>query len=318
LRITEGGTTASHLYKVLRLPALIGTKVLAVDGKDYMLAGYYPAILSKEEYDELQALGHSRFRRKGKGDIPGIITGLRITHCGYCGSAMVAQNLMGRQRDEQGNVRNSHRRLACCSQQAKRCCPVGSSTSVAPIEQALLHYCSDQMNLDRLLDNRDLEKPLRQRLATARARAADLEKQLERLTNALLQDDNIVPKTLLRKISELEEAISQAKLETARAEEELLSVTRKAPAAADGWKVLVKGVEAMDYDARMQARQLVADTFSRIVVYHRGVQPTGDRDKTFNLDLVLIPHGGVARALRIDRKTGAWRAMEDLRPELIH
>lgn len=162
LRVTEGGTTASHLYKVFRLPALIGTKVLAVDGKDYMLAGYYPAILSQEEYDELQALGHSRFRRKGKGDIPGIITGLRITHCGYCGSAMVAQNLTGRQRDEQGNVRNSHRRLACCSQQAKRCCPAGSSTSVAPIEQALLHYCSDQMNLDRLLDNRDLENGMLQ------------------------------------------------------------------------------------------------------------------------------------------------------------
>lgn len=312
LRVTGSGTTASHLYKVFRLAALIGTKVLAIDGKDYSLACYYPAILSQEEYDELQALGQSRFRRKGKGEIPGIITGLRITHCGYCGSAMVAQNLMGRGRDEQGNVRNSHRRLACCSQQAKRHCPIGSSTSVAPIEQALLHYCSDQMNLNRLLDNSDVDQPVRERLATARARVTELEKQLERLTNILLQDDDAVPMTLLRKVRELEEAIAQARLEASSAEAALTLVTRKAPAAADAWKVLVKGIEAMDYDARMQARQLVADTFSRIVVYHRGIQLTEYGHKSPNLDLVLIPHGGGARTLRIDRKTGTWRAAEDL------
>ena len=30
------------------------------------------------------------------------------------------------------------------------------------------------------------------------------------------------------------------------------------------------------------------------------------------LDLVLIPHGGAARMLRIHRKTGAWVAGEDV------
>ena len=52
--------------------------------------------------------------------------------------------------------------------------------------------------------------------------------------------------------------------------------------------------------ARLQARQLVADTFERIVIYHRGVRP-GPEGKG-PMDMMLLAKGGQARLLRIDRQ----------------
>lgn len=312
LSVTEAGNTAPNLYRLFRLPALVGTKTLTVDGSEYSLQGYYPAILSQEEYNELQTLSQQRGRRKGKGEIPGIITGMRITSCGYCGSAMVAQNLTSRKRDERGRVQDGHRRLSCCSDQTKRTCPVSGSTSIAPIERALLDYCSDQINLNALLDNSAADQPIKQQLAQSRARVAEIEIQIERLTNALLQDDGAVPMAILRKTRELETELEQAKKDTANAEAALASVSRKTPAAADAWDALVEGVKEQDYEARLKARQLVADTFSRIVVYRQGINPA-EHDGT-TLDLMLIPHGGQPRILRINRKTGAWIAGEDVAP----
>lgn len=62
---------------------------------------------------------------------------------------------------------------------------------------------------------------------------------------------------------------------------------------------LAAGVEAQDTDARMRARQLVADTFERIVVYHHGTQP--DDAPPGTIDVILVAKGGAARLLRINR-----------------
>jgi DNA invertase Pin-like site-specific DNA recombinase len=312
LSVSTHGTTASHLYRVFRLPALIGTKTLSIDDTEYSLPGYYPAVLTQGEYDELQVLAQQRGRRKGKGEIPGIITGMRLTYCGYCGSAMIAQNLMTRRRDTEGRVQDGHRRLACCSDQSNRNCPISGSTSIAPVERALLRYCSDQMNLNALLDRSDADAPIKQKLQAARARCIELEAQIERLTNALLHDDGAIPMTILRKTRELEAALELSKREVINGEAELASATRKTPAAAEEWEKLTAGVWAQDYDARLKARQLVADTFSRIVIYRKGTSP--DETNGNQLDIVLIPHGGQPRALRIHQKTGEWIVGE----EVIH
>ena len=101
-----------------------------------------------------------------------------------------------------------------------------------------------------------------------------------------------------------------AKQEEARAEADLALVGRRnLPAIADRWRLLEAGALALDYEARMQVRQLVADTFERIVLYHRGTMP--DSDAPAHIDLVLIAKGGATRLLRIDRKSGEWVAQED-------
>ena len=62
-------------------------------------------------------------------------------------------------------------------------------------------------------------------------------------------------------------------------------------------------------DARLQTRQLVADTFERIVIYHRGMRPY-EAPKGV-IDVLLLAKGGRARLLRIDRR-GGLVAAEDV------
>jgi hemin uptake protein HemP len=68
-----------------------------------------------------------------------------------------------------------------------------------------------------------------------------------------------------------------------------------------GWKInpclRASGIKR-NPEARLQTRQLVADTFERIVIYQRGVRPSTDRGP---MDMMLLAKGGTARLLRIDR-----------------
>ena len=59
----------------------------------------------------------------------------------------------------------------------------------------------------------------------------------------------------------------------------------------------------------MQARQLVVDTFERLVVYRRGARALDEPRGA--IDVLLVARGGTARMLSID-KSGAWLAAEDL------
>jgi len=59
----------------------------------------------------------------------------------------------------------------------------------------------------------------------------------------------------------------------------------------------------------MKVRELVIQTFSRIVVYQRGMTK---RPKSNFMDILLIGRRGHTRVLRINRRTGAWHAAEDV------
>lgn len=119
--LTDWGISGLQIYRLIKLPALRGIKRLSLDGEDYELEGYYPRILSEIEWAELQYLAGQRNRRRGHGEIPGIVTGIGLAICGYCGTALVAQNLMNRQ-PEDGTLADGHRRLHCTS---------GAATSAA-------------------------------------------------------------------------------------------------------------------------------------------------------------------------------------------
>lgn len=298
-------------YKALRRPDLIGTKTLTVDGEVLSLHGYYPALVSEAEYAMLQGAHLSRLRRKGKGEIPGLITGIGLLHCGYCGAAVVGQNLMTRRRKPDGAPQDGHRRLTCSGNSLGIGCRVGGSVSVVPVERALLTFCSDQMNLAALRGDTDYLADRRAAVQAARQRGADLGKALDRVTEALLVDDGATPLAIVRKARELEAAIKSAKHEEAMAEAALAQASRvDMPALAERWHALSAGALALDYDARMQIRQMVRDSFERLVIYHRGIRPTDARAEPC-IDLVLIPRGGRARLLRIDRKSGGWVMQED-------
>ncbi|MBU9382122.1 recombinase family protein [Burkholderia gladioli] len=313
LTITDAGLPgASQLYKLLANPMLIGQKTIKLDGEQFRLDGYYPTVLTSAEFADLRNLAAQRGRRKGKGEIPGVVTGLGITYCGYCGAAIVAQNIMGRRRMANGLPHPGHRRLHCVTYSSSSGCKVSGSCSVAPVEHALMLYCSDQMNLTRLLEGDSEMTSLNAELAHTRTAVADLERQINRVTDALLTDEGQAPVALLKKMRDIEAELERKRRHCDALEhQKRAAAIAEAPAAADAWSALARGVEELDYDARMQARQLVADTFSRITVFQAGFYPANNDSL---IGLILIAKRGGTRLLHVDRRSGEWHSADDIAP----
>ena len=313
LSLTGRGPQSLQIYRLIQQRALIGEKELLLAGEQYRLANYYPALLTPAEWSDLQSVVGGRGRRTAKGPVPHILTGMRITVCGYCGRALVGQNIGTRNRLPDGRIQDGHRRLHCTSNSHGEGCPVAGSTSVAPIERALMNYCSDIVNLQALYGADRATGP-RARLAAARNQVADLAKKLDRLTDAMLASEaGGVPATFAKRARELEIEQKKQQAEVVAAERELAASARTDLAGTDEiWRKLSAGVEAQDPDARLQTRQLVADTFEQIVIYHKGVRPA--KTPKGMLDMTLKARGGMLRMLRINAD-GGWVAAESLAGE---
>lgn len=301
LSLTGRGPQTLQIYRLVKQRALIGEKELALGAESYRLPGYYPALLTTAEWDGLQLANSGRGRRKAKGPVPHILTGIGITVCGYCGRALVGQNIGTRNRDELGRIQPGHRRLHCTSY-SHGGCSVGGSVSVYPFERALMEYCSDIVNLQALYGADRSAGPLA-KLTNARQDLVDVANKLEKLTDAMLASaEDGVPLTFAKRARELEAEQQRIESTIQEAERDLAATARTNIQGTDeAWKRLAAGVEAQEYDARLQTRQLVADTFERIVIYHRGVRPTPSEDKG-PMDMMLMAKGGTSRMLRIDRK----------------
>lgn len=308
--LSSWGVSGQQVYRLIKLPALRGAKRLAVGGEAYMLEEYYPRILSDTEWAELQHLAGQRHRRRGAGEIPGIITGIGLTYCGYCGTALVAQNIMHRRRAD-GSLSDGHRRLHCTSYSKRGGCSASGSCSVVPVERALLNFCSDQLNLQRLLQVGDDGQGLRQQLVVARAAVEKITKQLGKITEALLDDDSgAAPIAFVRKARELEAQQVIAEQKVVQLEYGLAAVSGTSqPAQAERWEELSELVCTDDYTAREKVRQLVMDTFERIVIYMRGLEPDGRKGQF--IDVQLLSRTGQQRLIQIDRRSGEWVSSED-------
>lgn len=297
----SGSLNATTLYRTLRKRILVGEREFDVGGEVYRLAGYYPALLTEDEFDALQTALDRRGKRRGVGEIPSILTGMGITVCGYCGAAMVSQNLMGRKRQPDGRPWPGHRRLICTRNANGRGCPVPGSIQAAPVERALMLYCADQMRMDELFDGGDHGQAQRAELAATKRRLAEAEARLDRLAAALASDDGAVPITVLRQMRQLEAQTELEKKSIDGLERELGGMRPPAsPDVAEKWLALLEGVEALDVEARMQARELTRASFAAIRIWHAG-DPSGD-DKV--IDLEFTARGGGTMRIRVDRETG--------------
>jgi DNA invertase Pin-like site-specific DNA recombinase len=308
LALTDGGPAALQIYRLIRQRALTGTKELTVAGETFHLHGYYPAVLSEPEWLELQALADTRGRRRVKGELPHVITGLGITLCGYCGTAMVGQTNSTKKRLPDGRIRESHRRLHCVSKSQGAGCKVTGSISEAPVERAIIAHCSDMLNLQALYGSDRTATP-RAELVKVQQRLSAVDSALERVAEALVSSDS-PPQTFLSKARSLEREKADLKAQAATLERELAAASRTGTTDADArWQALALGVEQQDFESRLQARQLVADTFAKIVIYRKGVRPA--KTPAGLIDLLLLAKGGVARLLRIDSQ-GAVLSAEDV------
>jgi DNA invertase Pin-like site-specific DNA recombinase len=303
LSLTGGGPQTLQIYRLIKQRSLIGEKTLQIDGEIFNMLGYYPPILSDSEWSELESITNGRTKRIGQGVIPHILTGLRITYCGYCGRSMAGQNLGTRRKNSSDLINDGHRRIICAGYHYDGC-KVNGTSSVAPFERALMDFCSDIINLKSLYGSDRTSIPLKT-LTQAKQELIKVEKKLERLTDAMLaSEEGGVPKTFAKRARELEFEQQKFKLMVEAAERDLASTIRTDITGTDEiWKALTKGVLNQEPDARMKARRLVAETFSKILIFSRGVRP--DETPSKNVSMTLLAKGGVEKLLHIDYK-GKW------------
>ncbi|MCD4504732.1 recombinase family protein [Chromobacterium piscinae] len=313
----KGLPRSTNFYRMLLNPALYGTRNLEIDGQKYQLENYYPSIISHAEWLELQAMISDRTKRGRKSEIQPVISGMGILRCGYCGGSLAGQFVGGkRKRKEDGTPHDGHRRLLC-GHHSMRACPVHGSCSSVPVENAIIDFCSDQLNLTSLTSNRDLTKPVHQQLLIEKNKAKDTQVQLNNLTEALLSATTDAPRTFIQKANQLESILNETNSRIAELEAKLAEATKieASPSLSTEWAGLAEGVKTLDNEARLKAKQLVYQTFERIIVYSNGILPKSGRKKGKSsppIDLILIPKGGKPRTLRINRKTGEWIAGEDV------
>lgn len=308
LSITDRMPSSGHIVRLLTSPALYGDKNLELEGCTHLLAGYYPPVMSRAEWDSLQELAQARSRKHVKGEIPPVLTGFGVTVCGYCGGPMKSQTMANKRRPD-GTLLDSYRRLQCVRVNDGSGCVVKGSCSAAPIERALMAYCSDLANLQALYVGDPTALP-RIELAAGRSKLSDIDSKLDRVLEALLESSDQAPASFTRRARELESEREAIAEQVRQAERAVIEATRAGLDGADQrWRSLAEGVASLDYEARIQARQLVADTFENIVVYHSGIRPSDA--STRSIELVLVAKGGTSRLLHINAK-GEVTAAEEI------
>jgi DNA invertase Pin-like site-specific DNA recombinase len=265
--------------------ALIGDRVVTVakgsaSDQDklvpevFVMEGFYPPVLTRSEWEELQANTVKKperlygVSRTGTGPV-GVLCGTGVLQCAYCGRALGTHLL----RKEKGP---DARRARCRSTEISGK-PCGMpSFRLALAEKAVFDFCSDMMNVQSLF-GRDQTAGPRSRLAQAKAKADDARKKYDDLLDFIADGGrDKAPKGLMQRLAKLEEAAGAADAEVDDCERDLAVASRTV--AADlhtTFASLRDGVLALDHEARLKARAVVRDTFEAITV-HAGKKWRGD------------------------------------------
>lgn len=301
-RVSSAEPHSGQIVRLLLRPELMGEKRVTVnepskegiDGepREYVFPNYYPAVISAEKFDEVQLLLASRARKGVRGTLPSVLTGTGITTCGYCGSAMKAQMMTNKTRVD-GTLADCHRRLQCSRVNVGGGCSVKGSCSSGPIERHLMQWLSEIGNLRSLYDTNSVTSG---DLTIARAALAKKERGIARLKEALEEDDDVPVKEIkvqLRLAIDERDVLASRIAALSAASDEAVRADR--PDVAAQWASLRSGVEALDYEARMRARQLIVETFTSITIYHHGLRPA----KSGKIALRLLAKGGIEKELLI-------------------
>ena len=314
LKLTRFGSEQDAVLRTLANRALIGEKAVTVSdpkkpSTQYVLPDYYPALLTLAEWQALQDAQKTRAKGTStKGTVPHILTGFRSTTCGHCGCAFVAHVYNG-ERGTDGLIPDSVRRMRCSYRirPTINCLGGPGSVPAAPLERAIMEFCSDLMNL-KALYGADREAAPRAVLASARSRKEKLEQEIDSLAEevANVKKAGGTGSGYTKRMVKLEAEQQLVDEQVVAAKAELARVARADLVGLDErWAALADGVLAQETDARVQARQLVIETFDHIQIYAGGSRlaeaPAG------MADIVLRARGSeVERMLHIDA-TGEWR-----------
>lgn len=320
---------SERVYRIVKTPMLIGTKIVNVDSSEFALKRYYPPILTEDEYYVLRNAQSKRVSSKAQNEIVGLFTGIGIAFCGYCGKAMNGQNYVSRMRED-GTLADGHRRLICSSHNLDRNCSVGSSSSIVPVEKALLEFCTDKLQLEDLLTATDDSVSLKSRRDKLLAEQSKKKIKIDNIVEAVEIGGGEV-KFLMQKLTKLESEYEELEKKI----DDLTSQIRyhsklSNPKLSEKWIEVRKQIDAFDEQARSSVAQLFAQTFKRIEIYVKGFTAgsvdsiqgqlaknifsklIGVEEEKNKIGVRLISKNGTSRLLLIDKRDYTWLKIIDV------
>tara|TARA_R110001583_G_C5636823_1_gene407577 strand:+ start:84 stop:1727 length:1644 start_codon:yes stop_codon:yes gene_type:complete len=243
--------TLRHFHKLI---ALQGNRIINLQGTEHLLEGYYPKLLTDEEYAKLQAARAKRDTYPVRKEV-NLITGIGIAKCS-CGSAVANRR------------RSDHRAtLFCLSGTRKENDCSGWYMSLAYAEKALLAIGKDIFSgvSNDLIDTTHIDL-LQLHI-----------KEKQELLNTLSQRalDNKLPKTMLDSMLSIEREVEDLNIKLKDKELELLKVDKT---LSNQWRSTdIELPLTTDTDARNTLKTLIKKsvnkiTFNRIAKSHFNIK----------------------------------------------
>ncbi|MEH8233402.1 recombinase family protein [Aeromonas veronii] len=89
------------IKKIISDRAVLGEKIIHIDGREHLLLNYYPSVCTEAEFAQAKRVRSEKkqFTSKMK-NAAGIVTGMRIATCGDCGSSLQVYRSKAGKKDE--------------------------------------------------------------------------------------------------------------------------------------------------------------------------------------------------------------------------
>nr|WP_267874784.1 recombinase family protein [Duganella aquatilis] len=276
------GWHSSYIQKIINSPALYGEFQPALWNKGASaphgdpIADYYPALISKEEFNLLKYLRSERSwpgarARKGT-EVPNLLSG--VAKCGYCGSTMIlAGSSAKRVRSEDGaEVRRPAKKVLVCDGARRGLGCYAVQWDYAAFETSFLSFCKslDLINLlessDRLALEQKRELTVGELLGSTNTAIASCNQRLERLLAAL--ETGEVSAAVVNRIKKVEQErdLLLERRELLESELKALAVTgRHLAYQAEAVQHAIQRLNSMSDDERFSTRSMLAEHIRHLI-----------------------------------------------------
>ena len=223
---------------------------------------YYPPIVSQEDFDRVQFIMDSRSKNKGgRVGKPGDNLFRKKLFCGYCG-ASVYVNYKGRY------CKGRPRKLLICRNAKDETGCFCVTWDYWEFEEA---FVSAATELHQMMKDKFSGSVLRDEVQRMSGRTSEITKQLGRIQKLIESDDSLEnqPKTILKRIRELESELDEVSKKKELAERKL-SAGMEGPKPLKNLEGLLKKLK--DQKVRIAVADLISQIFERIDVFPAGTK----------------------------------------------
>jgi uncharacterized protein YlaN (UPF0358 family) len=316
--------TGANVYKEVKRRTLVGELNVKVGDTEYVLKDYYPALLTLDDFNQVIADSSNRGSIKHSQKFVGILSGVDVFKCGCCGKS-VGSHVIYRKKSLE-DVKSSHKRYGCVEARRNNNCTMKSTIQVEVVENAVVRFCKDKVNLKRILLKGSDRESLSVEDKRLTNRLGEIEENINSLTETLMILKGEPPQAIANKITALELEAKKIKSEIDVNKNRLAKIDNSfRDEVTDRWLKLTNNLNQLSSEERLAIRQLVKDTFRKITIQvdNMSLRELGgletlidtklagfDTDNSFELTFEF--HNDKKRLVRLDRHSGELRAGIDL------